>query len=127
MDPSELFSTEFIDELDSLDAYVRSQRRQSLADLLRAWSRYSGLLASNKPIDSDDYLAMLFARDAIQDILERATPTVGRVLQALVTQDDSIVLFCSRRDDGNILASMTTQPQSGWWWTRLPRTFVQSP
>ena len=121
MDPSELFSRELTDELHELDSHVRAQRRQSLPELLDAWRRYASRLAQDEAVDLDDYVAMLFARDAIQDVIERATPTIARVLEALVAHNDSVFLFCSRADNSNVVGSIADRPGPGWWWARLPR------
>lgn len=121
MDPSELFSADVADELRRLDSHVRARRRQSLPQLLAAWTRYAGQLARDETVDLDDYLAMLFARDAIQDVIQRATPVVARVIEALVAHNDSIFLFCSKADDDNIVGSMSGEPGPGWWWARVPR------
>lgn len=124
MDPSELFTRELADELRELDSHVKAQRRQSLPELLDAWRRYAIRLAQDEAIDLDDYMAMLFARNAIQDVIERATPTIARVIEALVTYSDSIFLFCSLADNGSVVGSIADDPGPGWWWTRVPRRFT---
>jgi len=126
MDPSELFPAELAEELTRLDSYVRSRRRQSLPDLLRAWHRYTGRLSTREAVDLDDYVAMLFARDAIQDVGQRASPTVGGVILALVGQDDSVFMLSTHSDEANVVVSVVHDPGTGWWWSRVPGRFTQA-
>lgn len=127
MDISELFPAGIIEELGRLDSYVRGKRRQSLPELLRAWSRYANRLSTHEPVDLDDYVGMLFARDAIQDIMQQATPVAARVLEALITLDDALFLFCTKPDEDNVLEAMVTSIPSYWWWHRIPFTRPAAP
>lgn len=122
MDISELFPSDVVEELGQLDSHVTEKRRQSLPELLRAWSRYVNRLSRPEPVDLDDYVGMLFARDAIQDIMQLAAPTGARVLEALTTLDDAHFLFCTMHDQDNILGAMVTSIPSHWWWHRIPLT-----
>jgi hypothetical protein len=120
MDVTQLFSDEMLREFDTLENYLSTRRRQSLPDLLRAWRRYGRLVAERERVSMDDYLAMLFARDAIQDILNQATPSVCRLLEVLVSESDDLFLFGTERDEANLLQSRATGTRSTWWWTRVP-------
>jgi hypothetical protein len=119
MDIAQLLPVEARQELDLLDEYL-SSRRQSLPDLLRAWSGYARTMARHERIHMDDYLAMLFARDAIHDVVQRATPTVSRLLGALVSDSDSLFLFGTHNDDEQLIQSKMTTTSSAWWWRRAP-------
>jgi hypothetical protein len=120
MDLNELLPAGILQELRHLDSYVSTQRRQSLPELLRAWSRYANRLSNQEAVDLDDYMPMLFARDAIQDVIQQATLTVARLLEALIAHDDSIFLFCSQQDRDNVLATVVTSIPPHWWWHRIP-------
>src|SRR5205085_3273288 len=119
-DPAEVLSEQVREELIVLDSHVSSRRRQSLPELLRAWSRYADLISSRERIDLDDYRGMLFARDAIQDVVRRATPATGRLLEALVSHPDSLFVFGTRKDDAGVLQAEQTEDRPGWWWGRVP-------
>jgi hypothetical protein len=97
MDLNELLPAGILQELRHLDSYVSTQRRQSLPELLRAWSR-----------------------DAIQGIIQQATLAVARLLEALIARDDSIFLFCTQQDRDNVLATVVTSIPPHWWWHRIP-------
>jgi hypothetical protein len=126
MDISELLPADVVEELRHLDSYVSAKRRQSLPELLRAWSRYANRLSTHEPVDLDDYVGMLFARDAIQDIIQQATPTAARLLEALTTLDDALFLFCTKHDEDNVLeAAASIGPY--WWWHRIPLTQPPAP
>ena len=118
---SSLLPSEVRRELDELSAFVSRQRRQSLAELLRAWTRYADLVISQKAVALDDYRAMLFARDAIQDLVCRASLPTARLLDALVSHADSLFLVGTVKDDAGLLLAEHTEHRLGWWWHRIPR------
>ena len=120
MDIAQLLPVEARRELDLLDEYLSSRRLQSLPDLLRAWSNYARTIARHERIHLDDYLAMLFARDAIHDVVQRTTPTVSRLLGGLVSDSDSLFLFGTHNDDEQLLQSKVTTTSNAWWWMRVP-------
>ena len=94
-----LYPDEVSREFEYLDAIVRSTRRQSLSDLLRLWHHYAERLASRRPISQDDYAAILFTREDIQDLLQRGSLITSRVLEALISHDDSVFLSATQPDD----------------------------
>jgi hypothetical protein len=120
MDMNELLPIDALEECRRLDSSVRMQRGQSLPELLRAWSRYANWLSKREAINLDDYLPMLFVRDAIQGLIQQATLTVARLLEALIANDDSIFLFCTKQDTESILASVVSSIPERWWWHRIP-------
>jgi hypothetical protein len=126
MEISELFPAGIVEEFGHLDSYVTSKRRQSLPELLRAWSRYASRIATREPIELDDYVGMLFARDAIQDIMQQATPTASRLLGALTTLDDALFFFCTKHDKDNVLEAVVSIGPY-WWWHRIPITQPPAP
>jgi hypothetical protein len=119
-DPTDVLPEQVREELLALDARLSSRRRQSLPELLRAWSRYAELLSSRTPLDPDDYRAMLFARDAIEDLVGRATPTTRQILEALVGHSDSLFLFGTREDHDGAVQGRSHEDRPGWWWSRAP-------
>jgi len=119
----DLFPDEVARELEFLSALLESRRRQSLPDLLRAWHNYAERVASRAPIAQDDYAAMLFARDAIQDLLQRASLVTGRLLEVLINHDDSLFLFATRHDDSGSFQAADRGDRTGWWWDRVPEEF----
>ncbi len=125
-DLSELLSSHMWEELNALDSRLSSRRRQSLSELLRAWSRYAELVASREPIDSDDYTAMLFARDAIQDLAEHATLPTQRLLEALVGHADSVFFFGTRPDVIGDVRGGVRDARPSWWWDRIPHALRSS-
>jgi len=118
-----LFPDEVNRELEFLDNLIRSDRHQSLPDLLRLWHHYAELIASSRPITQDDYSAILFARDAIQNLIQRATLVTGRILEALVSHDDSVFLSATRHDDSGSFQAAERGDRPGWWWDRVPHEF----
>jgi hypothetical protein len=120
MDINELLPIDALEEFRRLDNYVRTQRRQSLPELLRAWSRYANWLSTREAVNLDDYLPMLFVRDAIQDLVQQATLTVALLLEALIANDDSIFLFGTEEDTEDILATVVSSIPERWWWHRIP-------
>jgi hypothetical protein len=118
---ADIFPEGFSEELDVLDRHLQSQRRQSLPELLRAWDRYAEVLVGRVPVALDDYIAMLFARDAIQDLLQRANPLAGRVLEALISHNDNLFLNATRIDVDEVLNALEANGKKGWWWSRIPQ------
>jgi hypothetical protein len=120
-DLAKLFPQEFWDEVDVLTGMVASQRRsQSLPELLQLWSRYAAIIARNEQIHLDDYSAMLFARDLVQEVIDTASLRTGRILEALISVDDSLFLFGTQQDDGEIIKQSHLRVGNGWWWRRVP-------
>jgi hypothetical protein len=89
-------------------------------NLFKRWSTYADILFKRESVDFDDFRAMLGARDAIQDLLNRATLPTKRVLEALVSHQDSMFLLgtieTGRTDKTDIFGNERT----GWWWRRVP-------
>ena len=81
------------------------------------------MIASSRPITQDDYSAILFARDAIQNLIQRATLVTGRILEALVSHDDSVFLSATRHDDSGSFQAAERGDRPGWWWDRVPEEF----
>jgi hypothetical protein len=121
----DIFPDEISKELECLDALLKSDRHQSLSDTLRLWRHYVGLLASRHPISQDDYVAILSTRDDIQDLLQRASLITGRILEALVSHDDSIFLSVTRNDDLRSFQAADREGRPGWWWNRIPEKFEE--
>ena len=120
-----LFPDEVAREFEYLDALIKSDRRQSLSDLLRLWHHYADRLASRRSISQDDYAAILFTRDDIQDLLQRASLFTGRVLEALISHDDSVFLSATRHDDSGSFQAADRGERPGWWWDRVPEDFEE--
>jgi hypothetical protein len=118
-----LFPEEVQREIEYLDALVRSDRHQSLPDLLRLWHHYADLLAKRRSMPQDDYAAILFTRDDIQDLLQRASLVTGRVLSALISHDDSVFMSATRHDDTRSFQAAERAERPGWWWDRVPEEF----
>jgi hypothetical protein len=124
-DLARLFPQEFWDEVDLLSSMVARRRRsQSLPELLQLWSSYASMLARNEQIHLDDYSPMLFARDLIQEIIDVASLRTRHILEALISLDDSLFLFGTQRDDGEIIKQSYLHPGTGWWWSRVPKSLV---
>jgi hypothetical protein len=115
-----LVSQPVLDELSLLDAFVSRRHRQSLPELLSAWRRYSDLVASRLPVDMDDFKAMLFARDAIQEAVNRATLSSARLLEALISHEDSAFEMGTTNDENGLLLARRLEHRPGWWWGRIP-------
>jgi hypothetical protein len=116
-DIAELLSAEVRLELAALDAQERSSSRQTLAVLLGRWRRYAVWVSSARPVPLDDYQAMLFARDEIQRLIAIASLPTARLLDALVSPDDSVFLAGTTADDDGVFQGHG----HGWWWRRLPK------
>ena len=116
----DLLPKEIHDELLALDSYLSGVRRQTLPELLRAWARYSQMVHKG-PVSLDDYVGMLFAHDAIQDVMNRASPTTNRVVEALISEGDSVFYFAGARPDKDgRVQQVTTDGRSAWWWKTRP-------
>lgn len=108
------------EELLTLDAYLVSRQRERLVHLLTRWSNYGDKIFSREPIDFDDFQAVLGARDALAAVLGRATLRTKRILEALVSHQDSLFLSGTVARGGTPETDIFGDPMVGWWWYRVP-------
>jgi hypothetical protein len=108
------------EEFLALDEYLASRQHERLVDLLTRWSTYTDTLFKREPVDFDDFRAMLGARDAIQALLNRATLPTKRVLEALVSHQDSMFVLGTTEKSGPDKTDVFGNQRTDWWWHRVP-------
>jgi hypothetical protein len=118
---SDAIPDEIRSELDRLNSWLLTERHQSLVELLKAWSRYADLLSSRAPIHLDDYQGILFARDAVENILTLGTPNTADLLHVIVRQSDYKFYSATKADESRLLEEIGSAERCGWWRSRIPQ------